>query len=360
MKYYKTTGAAEARTLAARLADLEKGKRAFCIWTDEHTTVTFWPGQPAGTVTEQPHADAVKIWEGMTEKELKSAKQRAAALETVRVKEERAHEIIGILHSERIPYDAAHIAALRLELLDLVNKAYHDSGKIEGCSSIDGCASCEFCQQMIAAAADNVLMICGCCYAAADAWKVVSWRVHSLNAYILSNELFTHEELARLQLTERCRFNEDGDTVNETHARNLLRIVITHPGTWFGYWYKNQPAVSAGLAAEGYSRREDLPANVRFIHSSALIGFPARPTWYDDGIFTVFPDQETTAAAIAAGAWECNGRRCRACGYFCYMHKRQAEPVHIAELLRTNAANRARIRAAYDARQAQQAAPRAL
>jgi hypothetical protein len=353
MKYYTTTSAAEAWTLAGRLADLEKGKARFAIWEGPESCATFNEKGQRDSVQALPvHSDAVQIWESMTDDELKNAKRMASARETVRAKENSAADLLQALQAG--PITDTFRAGIRARLLALVNVAYHDSGKIEGCSSVDGCASCEFCQRMIAAAADNDLMICGCCYAAADAWKEIAWRTHSLNARILSSVLFTLEELATLRLTERCRFNEDGDTVNETHARNLLRIVVTHPGTFCGYWFKNGPAVAAGLAAEGYKTREDLPANVRFIHSSALIGFPARPLWFDDGIFTVFPDQETTDAAIAAGAWECNGRRCRACGYFCYMHDRRPEPVHIAELLRTNKQNRARIRAAYDARKALQ------
>ena len=239
----------------------------------------------------------------------------------------------------------------RRELLGLVNVAYHDSGKIEGCYSVDGCAACDFCQKMISAAANNILIICGACYAAADSWKEAAWRRHKLNARILSSVLFTAEELKALNIPgERCRFNEDGDTINETHARNLLRITFTRPNCDFGYWFKNRPAVEAGLHAEGIHTREQLPKNVRFIHSSLLIGFPVEPAWFDDATFTVYPDAETTAAAIQAGAHECNGKRCRACGYFCYLHKRQAAAVNIAEVLRTNAARRAAILAAYNAR----------
>lgn len=243
-------------------------------------------------------------------------------------------------------------AADRARLLDLVNVAYHDSGKIEGCYSIDSCAACDFCQRMISAAAADPLMICGCCYAAADAWKEAAWRRHNLNARIFSTVLFTAEELTALAIGPRCRFNEDGDTVNATMARNYLRIASTRPGTHFGYWYKNAPAVAEGLQAEGIRSRDQLPDNVRFIHSSAMIGFAAAACWFDDAIFTVYPDEETTAAAIAGGAHECNGRRCRACGYTCYLMTRRAEPLHIAEYLRTNAARRASIRAAYDARKA--------
>lgn len=249
----------------------------------------------------------------------------------------------------------------RLALLALVNVAYHNSGKIEGCHSIDSTASCEFCERMRHAAEEIILMICGCCYAAADAWKEAAWRRHKLNARILSTVLFTVEELQALDLAAAhalCRFNEDGDTVNATMCRNYLRIAAGRPGTMFGYWYKNAKAIAEGLAAEGIRTRDQLPANVKFIHSSALIGFPAAALWFDDAIFTVYPDQETTEAAIAAGAHACNGRKCRACGYVCYLMVRQEKPLYIAEFLRTNKENRARIRAAYDARKAQENAPR--
>ena len=285
--------------------------------------------------------------------EARKAEKNAAKLAKMRARldamEKRAAEILA--------KGDAMTAEDRRALLNLVNVAYHDSGKIEGCFSVDGSASCEFCQKMIAAAADNLLMICGCCYAAADSWKEAAWRRHKLNALILSSVLFTAEELRALPIDgQRCRVNEDGDTVNETHARNLLRIAETRPGTAFGYWYKNSPAVESGLKAEGYTTRETLPENVRFIHSSPLIGFPARATWFDDAIFTVWPDAATTAAAIAAGAHECNGRRCRACGFTCYLMQRQPEPLHIAEVLRCGKAKRAAVLAAYNARKAQQAA----
>lgn len=231
--------------------------------------------------------------------------------------------------------------AERLDLLRLVNVAYHDSGKIEGCNSIDSCAACEFCQRMIGAAADNVLIICGACYAAADAWKEAAWRRHKLNARILSSVLFTVEEFKLFGLGDICRYNEDGDTVNVTMARNYIRNAAAHPETRFGYWYKNAAAVSGGLAAEGYTRREQLPENIRFIHSSIYIGISARPLWFDDAVFTVYPDDTTTSAAIAAGAHECNGRRCRACGYTCYFMARRPQALMIAEYLRTNKANRA-------------------
>jgi len=246
-------------------------------------------------------------------------------------------------------------SADREKLLQFVNIAYHDSGKIEGVASIDGTSACEFCSKMRAAAEDDALIICGMCYAFADAWKEAAWRRHKLNARILSSVLFTREELSALVIPSCLgRINEDGDIVNQIHAQNVLRIQTTHNDVNFGFWYKNSAAVDAGLHAEGYFRREELPQNVKFIKSSLLIGFPARPDWFTDEVFTVFPDAETTAAAIAAGAWACNGRKCKDCKYHCYEGSTHVAPVrYIAEYLRTNKARRALVMTAYDAKKAQ-------
>ena len=290
------------------------------------------------------HKDAVEIFADMTKEDATNAHRMASGRAGVREAEEQAEKILekGVENLSK---------ADRLALLALINVAYHSSGKIEGCFSVDSCAACAFCQKMISAALENILIICGACYAAADSYKEFSWRRHTLNARILSTVLFTAEELKTLAIDgNRCRFNEDGDTVNEIHARNLLRIAETRPGTMFGYWYKNSVAVAAGLHAEGINRREELPKNVRFIHSALLIGFPPAALWFDDALFVVYPDDKTTAAAVAAGAHECNGKRCRACGYWCYVHKRQEKPVIIAELLRCKKATREKILAAYHAR----------
>lgn len=344
--YYKTTGNPDA--LARILAD---GKNNMTIWDAENVANMYdKTGSRTGLAALPAHVDAVPVLADTSAEDIKKAHTLAAMRDTIRTKEEKAAAILaaGIENLS---------AAERLALLSLVNVAYHSSGKIEEIFSIDSTAACEFCQRMRAAGAENELMICAWCYAAADAWKEAAWRTHKLNALILSTVLFTVDELKNLAIPGRlCRMNEDGDTVNTTMGRNYLRIFAAHPVTCFGYWYKNAPAVAEALQAEGYTDRAALPENVRFIHSSALIGFPAAPTWFDDGIFTVYPDAETTAAAIAAGSWACNGRKCSACGFHCYLMQRQEKPVHIAEILRANKATVARIRAAYDARKAQQGA----
>ena len=236
----------------------------------------------------------------------------------------------------------------RFQLLELLNIAYHDSGKIEGVASIDGTSACEFCEKMRNSAEKNPLVICGYCYAWADKWKEASFRRHKLNAKILSSVLFTEDELKTLAIPSLlCRINEDGDITNVIHAQNVLRIQKTHDYIRFGFWFKNVPAVEKALANEGMTTKDSLPKNVVFVQSSVLIGVPAVPAWFTDCVFTVFPDKETTETAIVNGAFECNGKKCKACGYNCYRRERADNVQYIAEYLRTSAAKREGIVAAY-------------
>lgn len=325
----KTTTTTEARTTATKNAKEEKTMKK----TTKPALIPLTDKAALATATA----------------ELEAAKKAATARRLAKMR----------ANLEKLEREAADIIAKgadmthadRARLLQLINVKLHEEGsKIADIFSIDSTAACEFCTAMRRSAEDNILMICRYCYAAADFWKEASWRRHKLNALILSTVLFTVEELAALPIGALCRFNEDGDTVNETMARNYIRIALAHHGTRFGYWYKNAPAVEAGLHAEGIHTREDLPDNIRFIHSSMLIGFEAGALWFDDAIFTVFPDAETTEAAIAAGAHECNGRKCRTCGFTCYLMQRPAIPLHIAEVLRCGKAARAEILTAYRAR----------
>ena len=250
--------------------------------------------------------------------------------------------------------DDAMTAAERAALLQFVNVAFHEgASKIDGIYSIDGTSSCEFCATMRKAAEKDPAIICGGCYAYRDKWKEAAWRRHILNARILSNVLFTVEELKALNVPAAAlvRINEDGDITNIIHARNVLRLFVAFPSASFGFWYKNVIAVAAALELEGITCKADKPRNVRFVHSSPRIGIPAAAVWFDDVIFTVYPDKETTAAAIAAGSFPCNGARCKACGFNCYHPERNADNVqHVAEVLRASAATVKMQRELYDAR----------
>lgn len=355
MLLYKTNE--NPQGIAAIMADK---KEAMAIWAADGTRYLFDKfGADIGADNALMHTDAVEISAGMTEKEIKNAHRIAACRRTIREKEERAAEIMAA-GPDNVTDEQVR------ELLALVNVAYHDGGKIDGIYSVDGSVTCEFCARMRAAAKHEPLIICGGCYAAKDAYKEMSWRQHKLNARILSFKLYTVEQLKTFNLPdgEDIRINEDGDITNVIHARNVLRMFTVFVLCSFGFWAKNSPDVEKALHAEGvHTRAEKLRKypNVRFVQSSILIGFPARPVWYADAIFTVYPDETTTAAAIADGAWPCNGRKCNDCGRHCYRPENNAADVeNIAELLsRVSKATRAAIMDEYNTRKAQQDAGRA-
>lgn len=285
-----------------------------------------------------------------TTKPAMNADKNAARLEKARARLDAMQA-----EAEAIIAKPEPTAADRSRLIQLINVPLHEGGKIEGIFSIDSFVMCDFCQSMRKAAEKDPLIICGLCYAAADArYKEFVNRRHWLNMFILSSVLFTEEELKYLCIYGiLCRFNEDGDTTGITMARNYIRIGHTHPDVRFGYWYKNAVSIAAALELEGITRREELPGNIRFGHSSLLIGFPAAALWFDDFIFTVYPDATTTAAAILAGAHACNGKKCKDCNYHCYTMERQPAPVQIAEVLNhVSKAKRDAILNAYTARKA--------
>lgn len=222
----------------------------------------------------------------------------------------------------------------RITAVKLVAASYHDSGKIEGITSLDSSAlSCEFCKTMRENAQHNSAIVCGDCYAAALArFRVNMEQRHRLNQDILSDTLFEIDELANIPFnTIYNRFNSDGDIENTIQARNYLRIAKANSNKHFALWFKNLPAVKAARELEGK------PENVIFIYSSCMIGFSSERIMemfpWIDYVFTVYPDHDSTNKAIAAGACECNGRKCFDCGYKCY---NGSWPIHsnIAEYLR--------------------------
>lgn len=216
----------------------------------------------------------------------------------------------------------------RRSLIRLVSIGKHSGGKIEGAESIDGTCHCDFCEKM----AQNPDFICAECYARGEQeQKKTSPQIrHIINAAILSGILFTLADLRLLPISaQRVRFCEDGDTVNETMGRNLLRIAKVNPAAAFGYWYKNRAAIKAAVKAEGK------PRNVCFVQSSPIVGEPTDWDGIADAIFTVYINAVEVAEAINRGAIPCNGIKCLICGWRCYKaNKKGNGPAHVAELLR--------------------------
>lgn len=217
----------------------------------------------------------------------------------------------------------------RADLLAIYNVAYHEGGKIEGISSCDSsCANCSFCQKMIAIAEGDPTIICGHCYdLKQEQYKINALNRHSLNAIIMSVIEYDKEELCAIPLTAITRINSSGDTPNETYARNMLNLGwVNIKKANIGYWAKNIPPIVVACDAVGK------PSNVVLIQSSVKIGRPAKLAPYFDYTFTVYPDKESTIAAIQRGSSPCNGMKCRVCNYKCYFKKHKG--TDIAEVAR--------------------------
>ena len=219
----------------------------------------------------------------------------------------------------------------RIELLSIYHPAYHDSGKIEGITSFDSTATnCDFCKMMRELAKNNPLHICGYCYDFAQEHSFKGVNVlnrHTLNMIIMSTVEFTIEELRLLNVTYINRINSSGDVPNVTYARNMIKICFAFPCVKFGFWSKNTVPVIAACDELGK------PENVTLIQSSYIIGKPAKLAKYFDLVFTVYLTREETENALANGSNECNGKKCKECGYKCYLNGWKAGS-NIAEYLR--------------------------
>lgn len=217
----------------------------------------------------------------------------------------------------------------RLNLLTVYKVSYHDSGKIEGISSCDSsCNGCMFCAKMREAAKTDSSIICGKCYdAKQESYRIGVKNRHTLNLRIMSEVLFEVDELAILPTTSITRINSSGDINNVIHARNMIRFAKAHPYSKVTLWAKNYHDVKKAFDIEGK------PENMRYIASSYRIDIPAILPEYADNTFTVYSNREKVEEAIRNGAGECNGKKCRDCGYKCY-YGTWDHGQDIAELLR--------------------------
>ena len=219
----------------------------------------------------------------------------------------------------------------RLQLLQVYNIAYHESGKIEGVFSLDSSATnCSFCVKMreYAAAHPEKNIICGSCYDfRQEQYKIQSLGRHTLNLLIMETVEFTVEELATLACYGIVRVNSSGDSSNDIYAANMIKFSIAHPHCNIAIWSKNTGSYIH--ACDKYGK----PENVTLIQSSVYVDKATKPAKYFDHVFTVYFDKEKVAAALESGAAECNGKKCRECGYKCYLRGWKGS-ANIAELLR--------------------------
>lgn len=217
----------------------------------------------------------------------------------------------------------------KIKLLSIYNISFHESGKIENISSADSTATnCNFCQNMRIANAGNNDCICNYCYdVKQENFKNVSvLNRHTLNLLIMATIEFSEDELKHVHgITDIFRVNSSGDIENVTHAINMLRLIKVNSFTHAAIWSKNVPAIVNAVAIVGK------PGNCILIQSDFTINGKTKKNPVFDYIFRVYTKDKITAA-IVSGASECNGKKCKSCGFKCYFGTHGSE--EIAEVLR--------------------------
>lgn len=219
----------------------------------------------------------------------------------------------------------------KLALLRIYNVAYHESGKIEEIFSLDSTASnCSFCKQMRKYAETHSDCICAYCYdIGQEKYKIASLARHTLNLIIMANVEFTVEELQTLPGNGNVRVNSSGDAPNVTYAENMIKYALAHSFANVAIWSKN--AFAYIKACKKYGK----PGNVTMIYSSPFVNKIVPCPAYFDFVFCVFSDEKAIENALANGAGECNGKKCKECGFKCYNKawKNSGKAV-VAEILR--------------------------
>lgn len=202
----------------------------------------------------------------------------------------------------------------RIMLLSVYQTPYHDSGKIETLFSCDSsCNHCTFCKTVRENMKNNPLCICNYCYDDAQEKRYpATFNRHGLQLKIMSSVQFEREELAMLPIFGTCRFNSSGDIENIIHAMNYINIAYSHPLVRFTLFAKNTAPVVAAIDKLGK------PENLLLVQSSLIMGKPCKLAKYFDYTFTVYVTEEEVKLAIAHGAVECNGQKCKDCGFKCY------------------------------------------
>jgi len=136
---------------------------------------------------------------------------------------------------------------------------------------------------------------------------------HTLNMIILSAVEFTDQELSTLNIIGLCRFNSSGDIQSNTMALNYFRIAANNPHCKFALWVKNVAAVKHAMAVCGK------PENLTLIFSNPIInGRPILPGGFDY-TFSVYTPGKIDSVLSTGDYMECNGKKCKECGYKCYL-----------------------------------------
>ena len=232
----------------------------------------------------------------------------------------------------------------KYRLLSIYRPSYHESGKIEGITSYDSTATnCDFCKLMRKASEEQKLHICGYCYDYEQEHSFKGVNVlnrHTLNMVIMSHVEFEVEELRMLNASYINRVNSSGDVPNVTYARNMIKLAYAFINLRFAFWAKNTYAVKQACKELGK------PKNLVLVQSSCIIGYVPKLEEYFDFVFVVYLTKEDIEKALESkDCGECNGKKCKACGYKCYSGEWIKEGVKVVcEFLRVTKDKREEIK----------------
>ena len=159
----------------------------------------------------------------------------------------------------------------------------------------------------------NSETVCSHCYA----YKQVSSGVYpnqrialERNGKALSGALLNI--VPNLSKQQVFRFESHGDVINETHARNFIRIAAANPNTRFAAFTKRPDVWAAAVEKEGK------PDNLNLVFSSPLVNrraaFVKEKYPCFDVVFTVYEKEHGIDGDVPC---QCGPESCNKCR-FCY------------------------------------------
>lgn len=177
------------------------------------------------------------------------------------------------------------------------------TGKLTGFLAVNlNPITSNFCQTM----QKKTDYVCQYCYSQAmiSSFRKRCGPVFSQNAEQMKEPL-EDWQIPRFMPTDVVRFLAHGDMDTDMQFRNFCLIAKTNPETKFTMWTKRKDIVAVNLV--------HIPANLRMIQSSRMLGTIDAPAFGFDAVFTVYED----GVSIPEGMHLCHGKSCAECMY-CY------------------------------------------
>lgn len=214
-----------------------------------------------------------------------------------------------------------------------VHVSFDMTGKMEG---LNGISTSPLCNDYCMARTKNPEMVCSHCFSMAGQWKKGLRENLIENSNLLSDHVFTPEEMPILwSPSGMFRFESFGDLLpgekGEKQVTNYFHFAEANPGLWFALWTKNPWIIKRAIEKYGLKK----PANLKIIGSSYFLNKPMidffRRFDFIEHVFTVYTLEYAKEHNIRI---TCGGRSCFFCGK-CY--KGGHDSYEINELLKEDA-----------------------